>query len=162
MSKIYLTSKTLLGGVPDVNRRFISEMEANPDGKPDFLTEVEVCIINRDMKPWSDDNQRHLNIILKALREAANEPAAAGGGVMSTHTIKPTILFLCKDEMHARKACEALGVEHGMYLPWQSALTGSRFRMVVWLAGEVDEMEDTFLRERAPTLLELGGKLIVL
>lgn len=69
MTKVYLVSKTLMGG-PDVNRRTIYETDLDPNGQPDFRTERAVCIINQDMQQWTVDHERWLETILSGLRSA--------------------------------------------------------------------------------------------
>lgn len=73
------------------------------------------------------------------------------------------ILFLCRNEDHARIVRETLKIQDAVYLSWQSALTGRRFQKIVWIAGEpLDARELSFLREVAPTLLAIRGTLVVL
>lgn len=56
--------QTLLGGQPDVNRRIIY------DGR----TGDPICVFNQDMRPWTPEDDRRLQVVLKALlNDAADE-----------------------------------------------------------------------------------------
>lgn len=81
--KVYYVSRTLLGGIPDRNRRTIYEGLLKEDGKPDFRTERPVCVVNQDMHPWDATHERHLRLMLHALevaalKEADESPTATG------------------------------------------------------------------------------------
>ena len=52
----YYAVKTLLGGKPDVNRRTICNQKGD-----------DVCVFNQDMRPWTAEDARLLQICLKAL-----------------------------------------------------------------------------------------------
>lgn len=56
--------KTLMGGVPDINRRIIYADD----------TQIPVKIFNRDMKPWTLEMQAEVDRELKALNDIAGEP----------------------------------------------------------------------------------------
>jgi hypothetical protein len=62
----YYTMKTLLGGDPDTNRRSIHRL-----GRIDNQFDGhEVCVFNQDMQPWTEQNQRELDICVQALINA--------------------------------------------------------------------------------------------
>jgi hypothetical protein len=56
----YYTMKTLLGGDPDVNRRVVYDDQHR-----------QVCVFNQDMRPWTEQNQRELDICVQALINAS-------------------------------------------------------------------------------------------
>lgn len=61
--------KTLLCGIPDVNRRTIYAYD----------TDTPVKVFNAEMKPWTLDMQRELERELKALNELAGTPKRSAG-----------------------------------------------------------------------------------
>jgi len=55
----YYSTRTLLGGEPDVNRRAIWKWG---EDRP-------VCVFNQEMEPWTGDDELRLRLILRVLNE---------------------------------------------------------------------------------------------
>lgn len=78
-----------------------------------------------------------------------------------------TVLVLCKNHNQCRSTSQAFPIENASYMPWYAALTAGRFERVIVMPITSDsaaerEALDRFIKERAPTLLAIGGKLHVL